>query len=62
MKMGFVDRVHVQCTIIFPERGVQEKEEKKTYATNITGKNNGFPFLDILRYLKNTHKIPNLKE
>ena len=29
MKVGFVDRVHVQCTIIFPERGVQEKEEKK---------------------------------
>ena len=27
--MGFVDRVHVQCTIIFPERGVQENEEKK---------------------------------
>ena len=23
-----------------------------------TGKNNGFPFLDILRYLKNTHKNP----
>ena len=29
MKMGFVDRVHVQCTIIFFERGVQEEEEKK---------------------------------
>ena len=25
----------------------------------ITGKNNGFPFLDILGYLKNTHKNPN---
>ena len=23
-----------------------------------TGKNNGFPFLDILGYLKNTHKNP----
>ena len=23
-----------------------------------TGKNNGFPFLDILVYLKNTHKNP----
>ena len=23
-----------------------------------TGKNNRFPFLDILRYLKNTHKNP----
>ena len=29
MKIGFVDRVHVQCTIIFLERGVQEKGEKK---------------------------------
>ena len=26
--------------------------------TWITGKNNGFPFLDILGYLKNTHKNP----
>ena len=35
--MGFVDRVPVQCAIIFPERGVQEKEgKKKTYATNIS--------------------------
>ena len=25
---------------------------------NTTGKNNGFPFLDILGYLKNTHKNP----
>ena len=23
--------------------------------TNLTGKNNGFPFLDIFGYLKNTH-------
>ena len=30
--------------------------------TNFTGKNNGFPFLDILGYLKNTHKIPNWEE
>ena len=26
--------------------------------TIFTGKNNGFPFLDILGYLKNTHKNP----
>ena len=25
-----------------------------------TGKNNGFPFLDILGYLKNNHKNPKL--
>ena len=24
----------------------------------LTGKNNGFPFLDVLGYLKNTHKNP----
>ena len=29
MKMGFVDRVHVQCTIIFLERSVEEEEEKR---------------------------------
>ena len=28
--------------------------------TVITGKNNRFPFLDILGYLKNTHKNPKL--
>ena len=27
-------------------------------STIITGKNNGFPFLDIFGYLKNTHKNP----
>ena len=25
----------------------------------VTGKNNRFPFLDVLGYLKNTHKNPN---
>ena len=25
---------------------------------DVTGKNNGFPFLDILGYMKNTHKNP----
>ena len=25
----------------------------------LTGKNDGFPILDILGYLKNTHKNPN---
>ena len=31
--------------------------EVKTKVKN-TGKNNGFPFLDILGYLNNTHKNP----
>ena len=30
----------------------------KSYFMDITGKNNGFPFLDIFGYLKNTHKNP----
>ena len=31
----------------------------KVYAETIhTGKNNGYPILDILGYLKNTHKNP----
>ena len=29
-----------------------------TLKTKTTGKNNRFPFLDILGYLKNTHKNP----
>ena len=28
--------------------------------TDFTGKNNRFPFLDILGYLKNTHKNPKI--
>ena len=36
------------------------REEKSLllYITLYTGKNDGFPFLDILGYLKNTHKNP----
>ena len=30
----------------------------KQKSTPLTGKNNGFPFLDIFGYLKNTHKNP----
>ena len=30
----------------------------KIFMEIFTGKNNGFPFLDILGYLKNTHKNP----
>ena len=35
----------------------QTVELSYCYEAN-TGKNNGFPFLDILGYLKNTHKNP----
>ena len=31
-------------------------------ATTFPEKNNGFPFLDILGYLKNTHKNPRFGE
>ena len=34
-----------------------EREREKRERV-FTGKNNGFPFLDILGYLKNTHKNP----
>ena len=32
------------------------------HVLSTTGKNKRFPFLDILGYLKNTHKNPNLEE
>ena len=32
--------------------------ERDTNMASPTGKNNGFPFLDMLGYLKNTHKNP----
>ena len=33
-------------------------KEKQKLTGTYTGKNNGLPFLDILGYLKNTHKNP----
>ena len=36
----------------------QMKEEKLITSKPSTGKNNGFPILDILGYLKNIHKNP----
>ena len=42
--------------------GGNGKEEKGETMSppfpSITGKNNGFPFLDILGYFKNTHQNP----
>ena len=38
------------------ERTKWEVSNKRV--TDFTGKNNRFPFLDILGYLKNTHKNP----
>ena len=35
-----------------------EKPRCPSAMNAVTGKNNGFPFLDILGYLKNTHKNP----
>ena len=34
------------------------RPKNQSYIRIDTGKNNGFPFLDILGYLKNTHKNP----
>ena len=41
----------------FLEKVVLEREHGGGDAL-LTGKNNGFPFLDIFEYLKNTHKNP----
>ena len=40
--------------IKFKLKGRSKRKIRLTY----TGKNKGFPFLDILGYLKNTHKNP----
>ena len=39
---------------------VRAAQDRKHCSINHTGKNNGFPFLDILGYLKNTHKNPKV--
>ena len=38
--------------------GRREKKQEVGVLEGYTGKNNRFPFLDILGYLKNTHKNP----
>ena len=40
--------------LFFPSHPGQDASLSQGY----TGKNNGFPFLDIFGYLKNTHKNP----
>ena len=42
-----------QCIDLFKNKLKQTED-----TPNITGKNNGFPVLDIFGYLKNTHKNP----
>ena len=45
----------------FSSKAVEDNKMAETefyLRLNITGKNNGFPCLDILGYLKNTHKNP----
>ena len=39
-------------------KGVWEAGEKESGKLEFTGKNSRFPFLDILGYLKSTHKNP----
>ena len=51
---------------MFSARMLSTEEEIQQFSGNFTmepnsiktRKNNGFPFLDILGYLKNTHKNP----
>ena len=57
---GLLGKQNIQAKKVFR---VEFPAEKKTliFFTNFvpfTGKNNGFPFLDFLGYLKNTHKNP----
>ena len=39
-----------------------ERRNRYRCTSHYTGKNNGFPFLDILGYLKNTHKNPKFSK
>ena len=47
-------RTHLHWT----EQAWEQAIWQQISRAKITGKNNGFPFLDILGYLKNTHKNP----
>ena len=41
-----------------PRKKLNHIDVRKINKEMITGKNNGFPFLDIFGYLENTHKNP----
>ena len=49
-----ISNLFTSFTVLFPEI--------KTKQIFNTGKNNGIPFLDILGYLKNTHKNPKFPD
>ena len=58
----FLDRCH-KLRFISTKLNIRSLLHKQDEAifkklSSITGKNNGFPFLDILGYLKNTHESP----
>ena len=57
-------RLHTHCGLLFlglENSGIIVVRYSLAWLKH-TGKNNRFPFLDILGYLKNTHKNPNLEE
>ena len=43
---------------ISPQELTKQMPSKVLFVGKFTGKNNRFPILDILEYLKNTHKNP----
>ena len=43
---------------IFPQELTKQMPSKVLFVGKFTGKNNRLPILDILGYLKNTHKNP----
>ena len=46
----------IQAPTFLPPLLLDKNGLKKSCHLVVTGKNNGFPFLDIVGYLKNTHK------
>ena len=46
------------CPAGFDSRTLRHMWVEFVVGSLLTGKNNGFPFLDILGYSKNTHKNP----
>ena len=61
---GSDDHVKILVPFPYPVGDVKILSPIRTFMLNTftlkknTGKNNGFPFLDVLGYLKNTHKNP----
>ena len=58
MLVGQFNRIFSRRILMKMEFRSQRRKTTNMAAVTSTGKNNGFPFLDIFGYLKNTHKNP----